>query len=175
MRIPSIPLTVDIVVFGYLPNMISVLLIKRKNEPFKSQWAIPGGFVDENETLKAAALRELREETSLDLNSLEQFHTFGDPGRDPRGHVVSVAHFSLIKPNLYTVKAADDAQEAKWFALDNLPKMAFDHQTILEMAASHLKRKLACESKHNDWMDEKSGFTELELESILQIIGFHRQ
>ena len=162
----SIQLTVDAVIFGYQTNTISTLLIKRKNKPFKDHWAIPGGFVNENESLDVAARRELREETSLDLNSLEQFHTFGTPGRDPRGHVVSVAHFGLIKRDLYMVKAADDAKEVRWFNLRNLPDMAFDHQEILEMAVLNLKRKLKCEPEAGGWIDEKSSFSTSELNTI---------
>lgn len=111
----------------------NVLLIKRKNEPFKGMWAFPGGFVDEGEDLPNAAARELLEETSVsvDAERLSQFKTYGKPGRDPRFHTVSVVYAVHLneKPD---AMAADDAAEVAWFSLDKLPEMAFDHKAILE-------------------------------------------
>jgi 8-oxo-dGTP diphosphatase len=111
-----------------------VLLIRRKAEPFVGKWAIPGGFVEEGEKLANAARRELQEETSLDGIELEQLYTAGDPGRDPRGWVVSVVYLARVNPKLLKPIAADDAAEVKWFALDKLPALAFDHALILERA-----------------------------------------
>lgn len=108
-----------------------VLLIQRKNAPFAGCWALPGGFVDEGEPLIVAARRELREETGLSLDDLEQLQAFGDPGRDPRGWTVSVAYFARIEPGLM-VQAADDAADARWFALARPPELAFDHAHILD-------------------------------------------
>lgn len=130
---PRPAVTVDIIIFRKLDNNTEVLLIKRGNDPFKDKWALPGGFVDEDEPLRKAAARELEEETSLKDILLTQMHTFGDPGRDPRGHTVSVAYVGYL-PDGAVAKAGDDAAEAEWFALDKLPQMAFDHNKIVEMA-----------------------------------------
>lgn len=126
--------TVDAVVFGIDTNGVSILLIQRKNEPFKGFWALPGGFVDKNEDLGTAAKRELEEETGLKLKNIEQLGAFGKPGRDPRGHMVSVAYAATVDLAKAQVAAADDADDAQWFALDNLPKLAFDHQDIINTA-----------------------------------------
>jgi 8-oxo-dGTP diphosphatase len=106
-----------------------VLLIQRLRDPYRDQWALPGGFVDENEDLEAAAYRELMEETGIRDVTLRQFRTYGTPFRDPRGHTVSVvfwAETGLIVPH-----AADDAKEAQWFPIEELPPLAFDHYQIV--------------------------------------------
>lgn len=107
----AIKLSVDAVVFGYESETISVLLIKRKYEPYKRQWAIPGGFVLNKESLEEAVERELKEETGIKINYLEQLYTFGNPNRDPRSRVVSVAYFGLIKPSAFKTFASTDAEE----------------------------------------------------------------
>jgi 8-oxo-dGTP diphosphatase len=109
-----------------------VLLIRRKNEPFADCWALPGGFVDEGERLIDAAKRELKEETGLEQIVLEQLHTFGDPGRDPRGWTVTVVYLARVDADRLKPIAADDAAEAAWHPLDKPPKLAFDHAEILE-------------------------------------------
>ena len=135
MRVSKIFVTVDIVLFK-VENQI--LLIKRKNDPFKDCWALPGGFVDENEDLEAAALRELEEETTIKLEKLSQLGAYGKPFRDPRSHVVSVAYFTNVDKNT-VAKAADDAKEAQWFAITNLPELAFDHAEIIKDAIAKSK------------------------------------
>jgi 8-oxo-dGTP diphosphatase len=137
---PRPALTVDIVVVtrGRRPR---VLLIRRKHDPFAGKWAIPGGFVDEGETLEAAARRELREETGLEVNELEQVRTFGDPGRDPRGWTIAVAHLARVDPRAVRPQAADDAAEVAWHPLDELPPLAFDHADILAVARTRLKSR----------------------------------
>jgi 8-oxo-dGTP diphosphatase len=132
---PRPALTVDIVVFRLSGNDPEVLLIKRGNEPFKGRWALPGGFVDKDEPLEMAAARELEEETGLKDVLLTQMHAFGKPGRDPRGHTVSVAYVGYL-PSGALAKAGDDADETAWFKPDALPETAFDHREIIEMAAS---------------------------------------
>lgn len=135
MRVSKIFVTVDIVLFK-AENQI--LLIKRKNDPFKDCWALPGGFVDENEDLEVAALRELEEETTIKLEKLSQLGAYGKPFRDPRSHVVSVAYFTNVDKNT-VAKAADDAKEAQWFAITNLPELAFDHAEIIKDAIAKSK------------------------------------
>ena len=120
--------TVDIVVFDYQQQ--NILLIQRKNDPYKGMWALPGGFVDEHEDLETAARRELKEETSIEVEKLMQVKAFGKPGRDPRQHTVSIAFVGVAAENV-VVLAADDAKEAKWFDKNNLPDLAFDHAEII--------------------------------------------
>lgn len=132
---PRPSVTVDIIIFRQSEKDHEVLLIKRGNEPFKGKWALPGGFVDKDEVLEIAAARELEEETGLSGILLTQMHAFGDPGRDPRGHTVSVAYVGYL-PIDAVAKAGDDADEAEWFKLNDLPELAFDHKLIVEMAES---------------------------------------
>jgi 8-oxo-dGTP diphosphatase len=141
-KYPRAAVSVDCVVFGLDEQELKVLLIQRDGEPFVGRWALPGGFVDVAETLDAAALRELREETGLDKLFLEQLYTFGAVDRDPRERVISVAYYALVKLSDHRVQAATDARNAAWFALDDLPRLAFDHQHILETAHARLRGKV---------------------------------
>jgi len=159
---PQIKLTVDAVVFGYQDGKISILLIQRKYAPFKGQWAIPGGFVLEDESLEEAVERELREETGVSINYLEQLYTFGDVGRDPRGRVVSVAYFGLIRPDGHTLEASTDAEKAQWFDINKLPKLSFDHSKILEIAIKRLQGKIKYEPIGFELLDTKFLFSDLE-------------
>lgn len=134
---PRPALTVDIVLFHRSANGIEVLLIKRARDPFKGRWAFPGGFVDQDESLEAAAARELHEETGLTGLSLEQIGAFGDPGRDPRGHTVSVVFCAVLDDRLQA-GAADDAADAAWHSALGPPKLAFDHEKILTIALKRI-------------------------------------
>lgn len=125
---PRPSVTVDIVL---IKKNNQILLIKRKNDPFKECWALPGGFVDEMEDLPAAAKRELLEETSINLENLTQFGAYGKPNRDPRGHTVSIIYYAIIDYEIKG-KAGDDAKEIKWFSISNLPTLAFDHEDIVQ-------------------------------------------
>lgn len=129
--ISKIFVTVDIVVFREKNTQKEILLIQRKNEPFKNQWALPGGFVDNDEDLETAAKRELLEETCVVASNLQQVKAYGNPYRDPRGYMVSVAYFTTVDSDTNAI-AADDAKALQWFAVENLPDLAFDHQTIIE-------------------------------------------
>lgn len=129
--ISKIFVTVDIVVFREKNTQKEILLIQRKNEPFKNQWALPGGFVDNDEDLETAAKRELREETCVVASNLQQVKAYGNPYRDPRGYMVSVVYFTTVDNDTNAV-AADDAKALQWFTVENLPDLAFDHQTIIE-------------------------------------------
>ncbi len=119
-----------------------VLLVRRKNPPYQGCWALPGGFVEHDEPLEQAALRELEEETSVKNLFIEQLYTFGQPRRDPRGRVVSVAYFALINLSEHRLKARSDAAEVRWFAIEQLPTLAFDHTDILHMAITRLRNKV---------------------------------
>jgi len=133
---PSVTVDMVIVTREKRPR---VLLIRRKHPPFVGKWAIPGGFVEMEETLEAAAQRELFEETTLRALKLEQLHTFGDPGRDPRGRVISVAYLAQVDPRKLKPRAADDAAEVGWHDLMHPPPLAFDHAKILACALQRLK------------------------------------
>lgn len=158
-----INLAVDAVVFGYTSeDGLSVLLIQRKIPPFEGEWALPGGLVKENESLDDAVMRELKEETGVSINYLEQLYTFGEPKRDPRNRVVSVAYYGLVRPDVFHLLADTDALEAAWFNLDELPKLAFDHQNILDLARVRLKGKITYEPIGFELLDKKFPFSELE-------------
>jgi 8-oxo-dGTP diphosphatase len=139
---PRAALTVDCVVFGFDEGDLKVLVIERGLEPFKGRWALPGGFVRVDETLDAAARRELGEEAGLTRVFLEQLYTYGAVDRDPRERVVSVAYFALVKLSAHAAKAATDAANARWFPVSKVPKLAFDHGEILETAVARLKSKV---------------------------------
>lgn len=129
---PRPALTVDCVVFAAAEDGLKLLLIERAGEPFKGRHALPGGFVDMDETTEEAARRELREETGLEISRLQQLSTFSRVDRDPRERVVSVAYFALVQPSAVT--AGDDAASARWFDSRALPPLAFDHEEIVSLA-----------------------------------------
>ena len=140
---PRPMVTVDAVVFAVTADAIKLLFIKRGNEPFKGQWAIPGGFIGMDEELDDAAARELQEETGLTGIRLEQMHTVGTCGRDPRGRQITVVYMGIIKEGLDRVKAGDDAAMAQWFDINNLPQnMAFDHNVVARFAIEKLKSQI---------------------------------
>lgn len=142
---PRPAVTVDIVLFVFLEEQLKVLLIQRGGPPFEGQWALPGGFVDMDESLDEAARRELAEETGADDVYLEQLYTFGAPDRDPRGRVITVAYFALLSADEVSrmdLKGGDDAHDARWWNMYNLPALAFDHGRILDYALQRLRWKL---------------------------------
>ena len=134
---PRPAVTVDVVIVTR-ERTPRVLLIRRKAEPFAGRWALPGGFVDQDERLIDAARRELKEETGLDYADLEQLHTFGDPGRDPRGWTVSIAFLARVRRDELKAVAGDDAADVGWFPLHAPPPPAFDHAEILTRVAHRL-------------------------------------
>src|SRR4030042_4622577 len=138
---PKPSVTVDIVVFTIENDELKVLLVKRKLNPFKDKWAIPGGFVRIKESLEDAAKRELEEETGVKDVYLEQLYTFGDPERDPRGRVITVAYMALINSEKINLKATTDASEAKWFPVKKIPDLAFDHKKIFDYSLKRLRWK----------------------------------
>lgn len=159
---PRPALTVDCVVFGWSDDALKLLLIRRGVEPFAGKWALPGGFVQMEEELEAAAERELQEETGLSSVYLEQLYTFGMPDRDPRGRVVSVAYYALVRDADYLLKADTDAAEAAWFALDQIPALAFDHHVIVEMAIERLRGKIRYKPIGFDLLPEKFTLPQLK-------------
>jgi 8-oxo-dGTP diphosphatase len=147
---PRPGLTADCVVFGLADDgPLQVLLIERAKYPFEGSWAVPGGFVDEGETPLEAAQRELEEETGLADLPMNQFHTFGKPGRDPRGWVVTVAHWTVVRTDQVHPRAGDDAAKARWFSVNELPPLAFDHDEMLERATEALWQALQATSRDN--------------------------
>lgn len=169
---PRPAVTVDCVIFGLdESSLLKVLLIQRANDPYKDYWALPGGFVDMNEDLKTAALRELEEETGLKDVFIEQLFTFGDPGRDPRGRVISIAYYALVNLSRYALKAASDAREVRWFEVDQLPDLAFDHARILSIAVNRLRSKVRYQPIGFELLPEVFTLTQLQklYETILGV------
>jgi len=160
--------TVDITIFTVRNDELNILLIKRAEPPFQGEWAIPGGFVMEDEDLEVAAARELVEETGVSGVYLEQLFTFGAPGRDPRGHTVTVAYSALIPSDNLELTASTDAEGVAWFAIDKLPELAFDHDDILEVAHDRLVAKLEYSTIVFQLMPE--AFTLTELQHVYEII-----
>jgi 8-oxo-dGTP diphosphatase len=159
----DIKVSVDAVVFGYDPeNGISVLLIKRRNEPFQKMWALPGGLVRTGESIDEAVKRELREEAGIDVNYLEQLYTFGDPRRDPRNQVVSVSYFGLVRPGDFELAAQSDAEDVAWFNIRKLPKLAFDHRKIVDVAIRRLRGKIMYEPVGFELLEKEFPFSDLE-------------
>jgi 8-oxo-dGTP diphosphatase len=142
MKHQTIQVTVDIVVFTVHEETLQVLLIERGIDPFKGRYALPGGFVRAEETLEKAAFRELLEETGTKDVYLEQLYTFGDPHRDPRGRVVTVAYYALVPTDKSPLLAGTDAATAGWYPVSTLPPLAFDHKKIVEYAVDRLRNKL---------------------------------
>ncbi|EKD24709.1 MAG: Nudix hydrolase [uncultured bacterium (gcode 4)] len=134
--------TVDDIVFTIADGSLQILFIKRSIEPFKWEWALPGWFVRENETLQEAAYRKLAEETSVKNAYLEQLYTFSEVNRDPRWRAISCAYIALMSKENIVFAAGSDASEAKFFDVKKLPKLAFDHKKIVEYAIQRLKRKM---------------------------------
>ncbi len=163
-------LTVDCVVFGLDEEDLKIILIQRDRDPYKGQWALPGGFVHIDESLEEAAMRELKEETGIGNVFLEQLYTFGAVQRDPRGRVISVAYYALVNLRDHKIKAATDARDAAWFSVDDIPMLPFDHNKILEVALMRLRGKVHYEPIGFELLPEKFTLTQLQglYEKILE-------
>lgn len=168
-KYPHPSVTADCVIFGFDGLNIKVLLIQRGIEPFKGRWALPGGFMQMDETIEECARRELQEETGLVVNTVEQFYIFSDVHRDPRERVLTVAHYALVR--LADVEGGDDAARAQWFAQDEIPSLAFDHDRILRMALNVLKERICFEPIGFELLPEVFTMTELQnlYEAILEV------
>lgn len=168
-KYPHPALTADCVIFGFDGESLKVLLVERGIEPFKGLWALPGGFVNIDETVEHAAARELREETGLTNVFMQQFRVFSKVDRDPRERVVTVAFIALVRPSAFVPIAGDDAANALWFDERHLPPMAFDHCDIIEAAREFLSEKLRTQPVAFQLLDKM--FTLSELQRIYEVIN----
>jgi 8-oxo-dGTP diphosphatase len=162
-KLQNIRIAVDAIVFGYKNSQLYVLLIQQKFGTSESYWALPGGLVKNDESLKDAVQRELKEETNVSVDYFEQLFTFGDDiFRDPRNRVVSVAYFALVDPSKLEIKADSDAENVQWFKISEVPAMAFDHNLILKKAIERIKAKLTYEPIGFDLLPKEFLFSDLE-------------
>ncbi len=157
----DIKVTVDIVIFAMREDYLNVLLIKRKYDPFKGEWALPGGFILPHEDILEAAKRELKEETGVSANYLEQLYTFGGPKRDPRGPVITVSYVALLN-HVPDLSASTDAEDSQWFPVYQLPSLAFDHSEILKYAIERLRNKFEYTTASFTLLPDKFTLTELQ-------------
>lgn len=167
-KYPHPAVTVDIVIFTIRDNQLKLLLIRRALEPYRGMWALPGGFIDMDEDLESAARRELAEETGISGVYLEQLYTFGQPDRDPRERVITVAYYALIPSDKLRLQSATDAEAVGWFGMEELPKLAFDHANIVDMAHQRLVAKLDYSTLAFQFLSEE--FTLMELQRVYEII-----
>lgn len=165
-RYPHPAVTTDCVIFGFDGERLQVLLIERGIEPFKGRWAFPGGFIKMDETAEEGALRELKEETGMENAFIQQFHTFSNPLRDPRERVITIAFYALVR--IQEVKGGDDATSARWFPLDEIPALAFDHDHMLRMATQRLRQEIHFHPIGFELLPQK--FTLRELQSLYEAI-----
>lgn len=165
-RYPHPAVTTDCVIFGFDGERLQVLLVERGIEPFKGRWAFPGGFIKMDETAEEGALRELKEETGMENAFIQQFHTFSNPLRDPRERVITIAFYALVR--IQEVKGGDDAASARWFPLDEIPALAFDHDHMLRMATQRLRQEIHFHPIGFELLPEK--FTLRELQSLYEAI-----
>ena len=165
-KVPRV--TADIVIFSIEDGELKTLLVKRMLEPFKGAWALPGGFIKKGENLFDAAARELKEETGVSSAYLEQLYTFGNPKRDPRGRVITVAYFTLMQRHKLKIEASSDAVEAKLFLVSSLPQLAFDHMDIIAYALTRLRNKI--QYTNAVWSILPENFTLGEIQNVYEII-----
>lgn len=165
-KYPHPSVTTDCVIFGFDGVKLKVLLVERGMAPYKGRWAFPGGFLNMDESAEEGALRELKEETGLEGAYIRQFHTFSAPQRDPRERVITIAYYALVK--MQEVKGGDDASDARWFALDEVPPLAFDHDQILRKAEKTLRQQIHFEPVGFELLPEK--FTIKQLQNLYEAI-----
>lgn len=168
-KYPHPAVATDCVIFSYDEMKLKVLLIQRGGEPYKGRWAFPGGFLNMDETAEEGAMRELKEETGLEVSYIEQFHCFTEPMRDPRERVISIAFYALVK--IAGVRGGDDAVKAQWFALDDIPPLAFDHDLVLQEAMRRMRERIHFQPVGFDLLPEKFTLKELQMlyETILGV------
>lgn len=174
-------LAVDLVIFGYHDNTLSVLLLNRKEEPFKDCWTLPGGFLQMEETFLGTCSRILKTKTGMDDVFLEQLYSFDGLGRDPRGRVIAVGYYALINPARFNIIAGSMANDVKWFEVHKMPKLGFDHQDIFQLALQRLKSKILYDPVGFELLDELFTITELHelyeciLETTIDRRNFRRK
>ena len=166
---PRPAVTTDICLYTVVEDDLRILLIRRGGEPFKGAWALPGGFLQENETLDQCAARELREETGVLGAHLEAFATFSEPKRDPRYRVVTAAYLALVPAADHALQSGSDADDARWHSMDRLPDLAFDHATIIRVARAALIAKLEREPLALTLLPSR--FTLTQLQKVHEAIG----
>ena len=159
-RYPHPAVTTDCVIFTFHDSRLKILLIQRGVEPFKGEWALPGGFIRMDESAEECASRELREETGVDNKNVKQFQTFSRPDRDPRERVITIAFYSLMK--WQEVEGADDAMNAEWKDIDSLPPLAFDHEQIVREGLQRLRHDIFFEPIGFQLLNEEFSMTELQ-------------
>ena len=165
-KYPHPSVTTDCVIFGFDGTKLRVLLVERGIEPYIGRWALPGGFLRMDECAEDGALRELQEETGLAGAYIRQFHTFTAVHRDPRERVITIAFYALVR--LQEVKGGDDAADARWFALDEVPQLAFDHDQILRKAEQALRQQIHFEPVGFELLPEE--FTIKQLQNLYEAI-----
>ncbi len=158
----------DVVLFTIQARILKVLLVKRQQTPYRGAWALPGGLVGPEESVDAAVLRELQEETNIGNVYLEQLYTFGEPNRDPRGRVVTVAYYALVNWQQFQLKARQRVSEAQWFPVRRLPVLAFDHRRIVDYALERLRNKINYTTVGFQLLPRQ--FTLTELQSSYEVI-----
>ncbi|MBR1625908.1 MAG: NUDIX hydrolase [Bacteroidales bacterium] len=168
-KYPHPAVTADCCVFAFDGKELNILLVKRRNAPYKDCWAFPGGFMEMNETIEQCARRELEEETGFKAQRMEQLMCFSDVERDPRERVITVAFFALVR--MQQVRGGDDALQAEWFKLKDIPPLAFDHDYILRIALNKLKERVHFEPICFELLGEQFTMSELQrlYEAILQV------
>lgn len=169
-KYPHPAVTTDCVIFGFDGSNLKILLVQRGIDPYKGKWALPGGFLKPEEPAEVGALRELKEETGLESAYIEQFHAYSEPDRDPRERVITIAYLALVK--LQEVNGGDDAADARWFPVNEVPQLAFDHDLILRDALTRLRERIHFHPIGYELLPEK--FTLKELQSLYEaILGIH--
>ncbi len=161
-------IAVDVVLFTIQDEILKVLLVKRQETPYRGSWALPGGIVSQEESVDAAALRELQEETNIGNIYLEQLYTFGEPNRDPRGRVITVAYYALVNWQQFQLKVRQRVSEASWFPVKRLPPLAFDHRRIVDYALERLRSKINYTTVGFQLLPRQ--FTLTELQSSYEVI-----
>ncbi len=161
-------IAVDVVLLTIQDGTLKVLLVKRQHPPYRGAWALPGGLVGDDESVDAAVLRELQEETNIGNVYLEQLYTFGDPNRDPRGRVITVAYYALVNWQQFQLKTHGRVSEASWFPIRRLPTLAFDHRRIVDYALERLRNKINYTTISFQLLARE--FTLTELQSSYEVI-----
>ena len=167
-KYPHPAVTTDCVVFGFDGTALNLLLIERGINPFKGMWALPGGFMNMDETAEQGALRELHEETGVKDIYIEQLQAFTAVGRDPRERVVTIAFMAFVRQEKYEVIGGDDAVRAQWFPVTELPELAFDHSEIISVALEKLHWKITYEPLAFRLLNKT--FTMTQVQTIYEVV-----